>query len=126
MEANATPMLSEELIIRSELSEKNLSSRFFISQKKGTKILIKNHVEEHIMKYGRFPRITPDTQKEYEKSVERAGTVDKSYVPQICGFLGRACRQMNAECGADTMLCQSCTLAEYSAKNNLNNKEQSK
>ena len=33
-------------------------------------------------------------------------------VPCICGYYGRACRQMNDK--ADRMLCTGCALAEFS------------
>lgn len=71
-----------------------------------------------------FPLITPERQKGFEES-SIAGTfvrpgipvwTDKwsmKEVPEICGYYGRACRQMNDGEGANRALCMGCPLADY-------------
>ncbi len=59
-----------------------------------------------------FPRITDCVQQYFEKE-------NGSAVPELCGYKGRACRQMNSEEGANRMLCMSCPLKEFSDKNRL-------
>lgn len=56
-----------------------------------------------------FPMITKDLQKAYEE--EANGSPDKT--PDICGYYGRACRQMEKPEGANRMLCQGCGLVKY-------------
>ena len=53
-----------------------------------------------------FPIIMKRNQKKYENTTVN----DKT--PEICGFRGRACRQMNKSEGANRMLCNNCSLAE--------------
>lgn len=65
-----------------------------------------------------FPIITSKKQKEFEKYCIRNNiTSDESKcnVPCICGYYGRACRQMNDK--ADRFLCTGCALAEYIKRN---------
>ena len=53
-----------------------------------------------------FPIITPKIQEEYEQRQK-----SNEYIPIICGYHGRACRQMQKE--ANTMICTSCSLQKY-------------
>lgn len=62
-----------------------------------------------------FPFITDEKQKAFEESCIKNGITSeesKCKVPCICGYYGRACRQMNNR--ADRMLCIGCALAEFS------------
>lgn len=62
-----------------------------------------------------FPIITSKKQKKFEKYCIRNNiTSDESEckIPCICGYYGRACRQMNDK--ADRFLCTRCALAEFS------------
>mgnify|MGYP001043936765 CR=1 FL=1 len=61
----------------------------------------------------RFPVITDDLQKAYEVNAEKNNVNSADNVPYICGYHGRACRQMNKEEGANRALCAGCKLAEY-------------
>lgn len=61
---------------------------------------------------GVFPVITQSGQKSFEKAVE--GQIDRT--PIICGYYGRACRQMENAKGANRMLCTGCPLAEFVKK----------
>lgn len=54
-----------------------------------------------------FPIITLDIQKDFENSDRKEKT------PDICGYYGRACRQMNASEGANRSLCDGCPLARF-------------
>jgi PHP family Zn ribbon phosphoesterase len=56
-----------------------------------------------------FPVITTGLQKSYEK--ETKGNIDTT--PELCGYYGRACRQLEKSEGANRMLCQNCGLAKY-------------
>lgn len=58
-----------------------------------------------------FAIITEKIQKEFEKSCKG---VTPDGLPIICGYCGRACRQMGAE--ANRMPCMHCPLAEYAKK----------
>lgn len=65
-----------------------------------------------------FPTITSKKQKEFEKNCIRnniASDESKCNVPCICGYYGRACRQMNEK--ADRFLCTGCALAEFIKEN---------
>lgn len=55
-----------------------------------------------------FPIITDAVQKEYEKCSLNSKSPDLS--PNICGYYGRACRQMDKDEGANRMLCDHCPL----------------
>ncbi len=55
-----------------------------------------------------FPVIMKRNQKKYEKTTVNDNT------PEICGYRGRACRQMNKVEGANRRLCDNCPLAELS------------
>lgn len=60
-----------------------------------------------------FPIITKEIQKEFETAnVDR----NRPYVPEICGYYGRACRQMGKDEGANRMNCTSCALAKFAEK----------
>ncbi len=60
-----------------------------------------------------FPIITTTKQQEFEKKTTYS--IAKN-IPCICGYFGRACRQMNKEEGANRMICFSCPLAEFVEK----------
>lgn len=55
-----------------------------------------------------FAIITTEKQQAFERSTNGAAKV-----PEICGYCGRACRQMNKAEGANRALCIACPLAEY-------------
>ena len=57
----------------------------------------------------KFPVITTGLQKSYEK--ETRENIDTT--PELCGYYGRACRQLEKQEGADRMLCRYCGLAKY-------------
>lgn len=57
-----------------------------------------------------FPLITDAVQKEYEKCSMNSKSPDLT--PDICGYYGRACRQMGKDEGANRMLCDHCPLVE--------------
>lgn len=62
-----------------------------------------------------FPIITREKQKAFEnKCMENktGSSESECHVPMICGYYGRACRQMHDK--ADRMLCVGCALAEFS------------
>lgn len=60
-----------------------------------------------------FPTITEKIQCLYEDFAFLNGDVKyKEDIPCICGYYGRACRQMNNR--ADRMLCTGRALAEFS------------
>lgn len=61
---------------------------------------------------GVFPVITKAGQKMFEKAVE--GQSDST--PMICGYYGRACRQMEKAEGANRALCMGCPLAGFVKK----------
>ena len=42
-----------------------------------------------------------------------ARTYDLPNLPDICGYLGRACRCMDKEDGANTAICTDCPLARF-------------
>ncbi len=56
-----------------------------------------------------FPIITKSLQEAYELGTK--GSEDKT--PEICGYYGRACRQIDKSEGANMALCQGCGLARY-------------
>lgn len=57
-----------------------------------------------------YPLITEEKQKLYEK-IHMGYTNLRNDIPDICGYYGRACRQMNDK--ADRMLCMGCTLSIF-------------
>lgn len=57
-----------------------------------------------------FPVITKEKQRMYEK-MYLDNEKFKNNVPCICGYYGRACRQMNNK--ADRMLCNGCELSIF-------------
>lgn len=62
-----------------------------------------------------FPIITNEKQKAFEENCikNKVGSDESECkIPCICGYYGRACRQMNDK--ADRMLCTGCALAEFS------------
>lgn len=62
-----------------------------------------------------FPIITSEKQKAFEENCIKnniAGDEDNCHIPCICGYYGRACRQMNDK--ADRALCMGCALAKFS------------
>jgi len=63
-----------------------------------------------------FPIITKPAQRIYEKQAAEDCT------PDICGYFGRACSQMNKSEGANRMLCDGCPLAIMAKR--INDKEE--
>lgn len=64
-----------------------------------------------------FPIITSEKQKAFEENCKEnniAGNESECKVPSICGYYGRACRQMDDK--ADRFLCTGCALAEFGKK----------
>ena len=62
-----------------------------------------------------FEIVTKEKQKQFEEQCIKKGigsSQEECSVPCICGYYGRACRQMNKK--ADRMLCMCCALAEFS------------
>jgi hypothetical protein len=59
-----------------------------------------------------FPMITKSLQEAYEQGT--IGSQDKT--PELCGYYGRACRQLDKPEGANRMLCQGCGLAKYAER----------
>lgn len=58
-----------------------------------------------------FPIITKTIQQEYERQYAAA----PSGMPMICGYYGRACRQLEKTEGANRAACQRCPLAAYAS-----------
>lgn len=58
-----------------------------------------------------FAIITAEKQQAFEA---QATTTEKEKIPCICGYYGRACRQMDKDEGANRMICTRCPLAEFS------------
>ena len=56
-----------------------------------------------------FRIITKSLQENFEKN--NVGKQDKT--PDICGYYGRACRQMEKLEGCNRALCSRCPLANY-------------
>ncbi len=65
-----------------------------------------------------FAIITEEIQKNFENACKGK---TPSRLPNICGYCGRACRQMNKEEGANRAICTGCPLAEYAEAINKNN-----
>lgn len=63
-----------------------------------------------------FPIITEDIQKKFESTHADNTSME---LPIICGFYGRACRQMGKAEGANRMLCNGCALAAYAKNYNI-------
>lgn len=59
-----------------------------------------------------FPIITSEIQSAFEKAMQ--SEIDRT--PDICGFFGRACRQLGKAEGANRANCMTCPLAVFSAK----------
>lgn len=57
-----------------------------------------------------FPIITEEMQKEF---AQKCCSDKDVYVPDICGIYGAACRVMNSTTGANKMICQHCSLANF-------------
>lgn len=57
-----------------------------------------------------FPTVTEEKQKIYEE-IYLAHPELKNEIPEICGYYGRACRQMNNK--ADRVLCNGCSLSLF-------------
>lgn len=64
--------------------------------------------EEEIKKV--FPIITEEVQENFEKDNIGKSVED---LPMICGYYGRACRQMDKTEGANRANCMHCPLAQY-------------
>lgn len=60
------------------------------------------------MDFNPFPHITVENQINFERVATEA---EKEKIPCICGYYGRACRQMGAH--ADRFLCNGCPLAAF-------------
>lgn len=63
-----------------------------------------------------FPIITEKIQEKFENTCNGV-TLDG--LPMICGYCGRACRQMGKEEGANRMICMHCPLAEFANKSDI-------
>lgn len=63
-----------------------------------------------------FAIITKEIQKDFE---DACNGITPEGLPMICGYCGRACRQMGKEEGANRMPCMHCPLAEYAKINPL-------
>jgi len=63
------------------------------------------------------PIITDEILKDFE------GT-HYTWIPEICGYFGRACRKINNPTGADSPICRSCSLAEYAKIREENNRNE--
>ena len=61
-----------------------------------------------------FSIITKEIQKKFENHVNG---ITPEELPMICGYCGRACRQIGSEEGANRALCMGCPLAEYAENN---------
>ena len=59
-----------------------------------------------------FPVITDEKQKIYEKVFLESEELQND-VPCICGYYGRACRNMNGQ--ANSMLCTHCSLQIFAS-----------
>lgn len=59
-----------------------------------------------------FPVITKKKQEIYEKIYVKHKNLSNN-IPCICGYYGRACRNM--DCTANSMLCNGCTLSLFIA-----------
>lgn len=57
-----------------------------------------------------FPVVTEDVQRRYEAAMNRKSPAS---MPMICGYRGRACRQLGKEEGANRMSCSHCPLARF-------------
>lgn len=58
-----------------------------------------------------FPIITKEIQTEFEKQSQNI-----KYISCICGFRGRACRQLGKPEGANRMPCTKCDLKLFAEK----------
>lgn len=95
---------------------------YFTNDAEGQQAM-REYIDAHRSPVRVFPLITPERQKAYEAAaIEGTFTrpgfpLNPSYrkgdVPEICGYHGRACRQMNDPEGANRALCDGCPLAEY-------------
>lgn len=63
-----------------------------------------------------FVIITKEIQKEFENNIHSGVILEN--LPTICGYYGRACRQLEKEEGANRALCMGCPLAEYAKGKN--------
>ena len=81
--------------------------KFFTREQTGEKY---DFIKENRTPLRAFPVVTKEIQKSFE------GTDTRKEVPCICGYYGRACRQMGVPEGANRALCTGCPLAEYAEK----------
>lgn len=58
---------------------------------------------------GAFPVITKDLQKAFEQQYKGKAVS----IPSICGYYGRACRQMDKGEGANRLPCLYCSLSKF-------------
>lgn len=58
------------------------------------------------------PIITKERQKKYEQIYLKNALLNNN-IPEICGYYGRACRNMNSI--ANSMLCNGCSLSVFSS-----------
>jgi len=54
--------------------------------------------------------VTRKKQKEFEKKVKPTSA---NYIPCICGYFGRACKQLDKLEGANRALCTNCSLRKF-------------
>ena len=97
--------------------------RFFTDDSEGDRAM-REYAEANRSPIRVFPLITPERQKGFE-AASLEGTFAPAglplyrsrwamkEVPDICGYYGRACRQMNDDEGANRALCMGCPLTEY-------------
>jgi len=62
-----------------------------------------------------FPIISNEKQQQFEAAL--AENSKDFYIPCICGYCGRACRQMNKDEGANRAICDMSSLAEFCKEN---------
>ena len=70
---------------------------------------INDALENYFKIKQKWPVITKARQEDYENDI--LGFYDN--IPELCGNRGRACRNMENESGASSMLCCGCSLAVY-------------
>lgn len=56
-----------------------------------------------------FAIVTKESQKNYEQGMQD----NTDLTPDICGYHGRGCRQMDKTEGCNRALCHGCGLAEF-------------
>ena len=62
-----------------------------------------------------FAIITKKIQENFEAE---CNGITPEELPDICGYCGRACRQMEKEEGTDRTICMHCPLVEFAERRN--------